>query len=227
MKNIIELIIELLKVIKRYLKGGTQTNDQNGTMTPPEQETPEEEAETEPQEAIHPQYPQDYVNITSGWGKRSFMLNGKPYSDFHYGIDAIGNNTKVGDRIKAVLDGEVIEIRTNQYKTTIMIIRHKVNSAGDGLCWLSKYCHWVNPRVKVGDKVKQGQWIADEGAEGKYVTGPHLHFELWRSWNYRTNEDILKLDSKGMALNPLPHLRVAPHQTIIPTTKFKDEIREE
>lgn len=41
------------------------------------------------------------------------------------------------------------------------------------------YAHNSRVHVAKGDKVTAGQRIADAGATGN-VTGPHLHFELWK-----------------------------------------------
>ena len=40
------------------------------------------------------------------------------------------------------------------------------------------YAHNSRNRVRIGDRVTQGQHIADVGSTGS-STGPHLHFELW------------------------------------------------
>lgn len=43
---------------------------------------------------------------------------------------------------------------------------------------ITEYGHQQKNRVKVGDKVKVGQHIADMGSGG-YSTGPHLHLTVW------------------------------------------------
>jgi murein DD-endopeptidase MepM/ murein hydrolase activator NlpD len=48
---------------------------------------------------------------------------------------------------------------------------------------MTLYAHCNKVYVKEGDKVTQGQEIAEVGATGN-VTGPHLHFEIRKEDRY-------------------------------------------
>ena len=56
---------------------------------------------------------------------------------------------------------------------------------------MTRYAHCNKIIVKQGDKVKQGQKIAEVGATGK-ATGPHLHFEICRDKRSVNPEYVLK-----------------------------------
>ncbi|MET3945318.1 peptidoglycan DD-metalloendopeptidase family protein [Corynebacterium mucifaciens] len=75
-----------------------------------------------------------------------------------------------------------------------------VDSELDGQRFSTVYGHMMDAGlyVKVGDQVKAGQHIADEGANGE-VTGPHLHFEVWPGTRL----------GGGQAVNPRPWLEKA------------------
>lgn len=56
---------------------------------------------------------------------------------------------------------------------------------------MTRYAHCSKIVVKQGTKIKQGQKIAEVGETGR-VTGPHLHFEIWRNKRTINPEYILK-----------------------------------
>jgi nitrate reductase alpha subunit len=86
----------------------------------------------------------------------------------HAGVDWTG---KIGDPIYATEDGEVIRADGNDVNGygNQLEIKH-----GDGS--RSKYAHLNKFNVKIGDKVKRGEQIAEMGVTGR-TTGPHLHYE--------------------------------------------------
>lgn len=95
------------------------------------------------------------------------ILNGKPRRP-HYGID-IARPT--GTPIVAPADGIITLAEPNMFfsgGTMIIDHGHQLTSA---MLHLHKFL------VKVGDKVKQGQVIAEVGATGR-VTGPHLDWRM-------------------------------------------------
>jgi murein DD-endopeptidase MepM/ murein hydrolase activator NlpD len=88
----------------------------------------------------------------------------------HYGMDMA---CKSGTRIGAA-DGGTVTFAG--YKTSfgyVVEIDH-----GGNLSTL--YAHCSKLHVKRGDKVYQGQHIADVGSTGR-STGPHLHFEVHKN----------------------------------------------
>ncbi|NLW19154.1 MAG: LysM peptidoglycan-binding domain-containing protein [Candidatus Cloacimonetes bacterium] len=94
----------------------------------------------------------------------------------HKGID-IAN--KSGTPIYAALDGVVVFSGVQRGYGNVVLIEHP-NFV------ITVYAHNEKNLVKVNDKVKRGQHIANMGSTGN-STGPHLHFE------YRV---------KGTAINP-------------------------
>lgn len=112
--------------------------------------------------------------MTSGYGKRTYTLNGKKVSDFHHGIDLVG-----GTDILATADGVVTKTVKIGKKGGTMCqirIRHKD--------YETAYYHLKSGSilVNVGNTVKQGQKIAEMGDTGK-VTGKHLHYQIDRGSN--------------------------------------------
>ncbi|MBQ5390633.1 MAG: peptidoglycan DD-metalloendopeptidase family protein [Clostridia bacterium] len=105
--------------------------------------------------------------ISSDYGWRTYYYKGKKVTDFHMGIDI---PAAVGTNIYAVQSGEVILAANHYSYGNYMIVDH-----GGGITTL--YAHCSKLLKKVGDKVTQGDHIAEMGSTGQ-STGSHLHIEV-------------------------------------------------
>lgn len=118
--------------------------------------------------------PLDKITITSGYGKRTYTYNGKKITDFHHGVDIVG-----GTKIYATADGQVVKVVNKGSKGgTMCLVRLQHKD------YQSAYYHIKSEsaRVKKGDWVSAGQWIATIGNTGK-ATGVHLHFQIDKGGN--------------------------------------------
>jgi murein DD-endopeptidase MepM/ murein hydrolase activator NlpD len=89
----------------------------------------------------------------------------------HLGIDIVA---PVNETIKAALDGSVIASTWTVDGGNMIQIQHHNNI-------VTVYKHNSVLLKKVGDVVKAGDSIAIIGNSGELTTGPHLHFEIWKS----------------------------------------------
>ena len=110
-----------------------------------------------------------YEYMTSGYGNRTYKMNGKTVSDFHLGIDLI--SSKYGtDYIVAFADGVVTYAGANGGYGNVVYINH-----GNG--YQTRYEHQKYLNVKVGQAVKKGDILGYMGTTGN-STGNHVHFEV-------------------------------------------------
>ena len=117
--------------------------------------------------------------VTSRYGKREAT---EVVSANHQGID-IGANE--GTAIYAAIEGTVtVSSEEGEYGKHIDIENGDV---------LTRYAHCSKLLVKEGEKVKQGEKIAEVGSTGN-STGPHLHFEIRRDNRTINPESIIKFD---------------------------------
>ena len=105
--------------------------------------------------------------ISSDYGWRTYYYKGRKVTDFHMGIDI---PAATGTDIYSVQDGEVILAKWHSSYGNYMIVDH-----GGGISTL--YAHCSKLLKKVGDKVEQGDHIAEMGSTGQ-STGSHLHIEV-------------------------------------------------
>ena len=104
-------------------------------------------------------WPVSRGRLTSKFGPRG--------RSFHDGID-IG--AAHGAPVLAVRAGEVLYSDSLRGYGNLIILRHDEGYA-------SVYAHNSAHLVRVGDRVQQGQMIAQVGESGR-TSGPNLHFEL-------------------------------------------------
>lgn len=117
--------------------------------------------------------------ISSRFGQRDSENGTVPKN--HTGTDIAAN---LGTKIVSSTDGEVVlSSEEGDYGKHLKIQIGEVSII---------YAHCNNLYVKQGDKVTQGQEIAEVGSTGN-STGPHLHFEIRISERTVDPESILEL----------------------------------
>ena len=117
--------------------------------------------------------------ISSKFGQREPTTSTVPKN--HTGVDIAANK---GTKIVSATGGEVVlASEEGDYGKHLKIQIGEVSII---------YAHCNNLYVKQGDKITQGQEIAEVGSTGN-STGPHLHFEIRISERIINPEKILEL----------------------------------
>lgn len=116
----------------------------------------------------------------------------------HYAIDVA---LPVGTAIYAAREGTVIEIAYDSYsggtdatdieKANVVRIGHD-----DGTLAVYAHLAWNSIRVRPGQRVERGEYLADSGNTG-FSSGPHLHFAVQRNAGLRL--DSLPISFRGPA----------------------------
>ncbi len=103
--------------------------------------------------------------VTSGFGFRTDPFTG--LTQMHEGMDI---SNQLGTLVIASADGVVSDVANDRVYGRILVI-----SQGFGMT--TRYAHLNKVLVRIGQKVKRGDKIAEVGMSGK-TTGPHLHYEV-------------------------------------------------
>ena len=116
-------------------------------------------------------FPKGGYYITSGWGPRTYWLNGQKVEDFHNGID-YGTNSEKWTQY-AIEDGYIVSCGIDR-------------AGGDAkFVWVAyprigkKFLHYHLDSIAVekGQKVKEGTKLGKTGTTG-WSTGIHLHLGM-------------------------------------------------
>lgn len=126
-------------------------------------------------------WPTESTRITSDYGYRRDPFTRR--SAFHSGIDIGG---KSGDPVYAAADGVVTSAGYSSGHGYSVTIKHPSGMT-------TRYSHLRKYEVEKGQKVLQGEKIAQLGSTGR-STGPHLHFEVIE--NGKTVDPMTYLDNE-------------------------------
>ena len=101
----------------------------------------------------------------------------------HYAIDFV---MPIGSGVYAARGGVVMEVASQYFRSGTLLERDgpRANVVrilhDDGTFGLYAHLNWGAIRVVPGQRVRQGEYIADSGNTG-FSTGPHLHFAVQRN----------------------------------------------
>jgi murein DD-endopeptidase MepM/ murein hydrolase activator NlpD len=123
-------------------------------------------------------------HISMYFGQNINPFTGQYY--IHKGIDI--STYRSGDPVVSTADGQVVTIDYDQNFGNYVLIKHKHG-------YYTRYAHLLSARVRLGQRVQQGDVIGYIGNTG-LSTGPHLHYEIhigsdvvvpYRYINFRSN----------------------------------------
>ena len=111
--------------------------------------------------------------VKGGIGHISFFFgqNENPFTGMYYihkGIDI--STFRSGDPVVTTADGKVVTVDYTDDFGNYVIIQHKHG-------YYTRYAHLLSSRVRIGQRVQQGEVIGYIGNTG-LSTGPHLHYEV-------------------------------------------------
>jgi murein DD-endopeptidase MepM/ murein hydrolase activator NlpD len=123
-------------------------------------------------------------HISMYFGQNINPFSGQYY--IHKGIDI--STYRSGDPVVTTADGQVVTIDYAEDFGNYVLIKHKHG-------YYTRYAHLLSARVRLGQRVQQGDVIGYIGNTG-LSTGPHLHYEIhigsdvvdpYRYINFRSN----------------------------------------
>lgn len=109
----------------------------------------------------------DKAKLTSAFGVRHHPVTGEQKQ--HTGVDLA---EELGKPVYAPAGGVVAKSEYSEGYGNFVVV-----ASGDTSF---RFAQLEETRVAAGDTVQAGDVVGTLGQSGKYATGPHLHFEVWR-----------------------------------------------
>jgi murein DD-endopeptidase MepM/ murein hydrolase activator NlpD len=107
---------------------------------------------------------------TVGWVTSDFGFRINPFTGLIQMHEGINISNRVGTPVISPADGVISDIGNDWIHGKVLVTTH-----GFGIT--TRYAHLNRVLVRIGQKVKRGEKIAEIGMSGK-TTGPHLHYEV-------------------------------------------------
>lgn len=123
-------------------------------------------------------------------------------------VRAVDIAMPIGTDIVAARDGIVFDVASQNFRGGLQAVQNGEAANvvrilhDDGTYSVYAHLNWNSIRVKPGDRVVTGQYIADSGNTG-FSSGPHLHFAVLRNAGFR-------VESVPVAFRAPNNARIAP-----------------
>lgn len=112
-----------------------------------------------------------------------------------------------GTHVYSAREGTVINVRHDSFRgapAAAMLDQANVVEIlhADGTIAIYAHLHWDSIRVRIGERVVRGQYIADSGNTG-FSSGPHLHFAVIRNSGFvNVSLPVQFAGSNGVPVTP-------------------------
>jgi murein DD-endopeptidase MepM/ murein hydrolase activator NlpD len=121
-----------------------------------------------------------------------------------------------GTAVYAARAGTIINVRHDAFRGgAVAAMADQANLIeilhDDGTIAVYGHLHWDSIRVRIGQHVALGEYIADSGSTG-FSSGPHLHFAVWRNAGDKDVSVPVKFaGAAGTAVTPLTGMELTAY----------------